>query len=546
MRLLCREGWDALLIALLGAWMLFGHLGCALLEPDEARYAEIPRLMLQSGDWVTPRLQGKPYNDKPPLVYWLIAVSYATFGTSIESARLVPTFFGWLTLLTTYSWTRRYLGRSQALLGGVVLLTMVGYTALTRMLLLDGVLAFFVVASLLTGHHALARGGHRGWWLLSAVLCGGGILTKGPVAVVLVLPCLIALRWLDRSLTAVRLREVIGFCFVAGIVAAPWYIAMLLTNETFGAEFFLRHHVQRFLAPAHHERPFWFYLPALFLELMPWSFVALAVWSRWRAWTGPERLLMLFACWCFVFFSLARCKLPTYLLPMLPTVAMTVGVQLHRFMQGVDPARLQRIAFGAAATLLLVILAFRDVGVHLTLGEGSPRVDYAALAALVALLTAVALVHQWRRLVPSLERRSVLGWSAALVVAWCITQWFCHDAIGEFAESTSVVPPCRQLARVAEGEGIPYVAYRNSWDAVSFMLGRGELEVFSSKELETFVAWLQAHPRCMVWMREGDRRVARFVGELPAGIELENVFDLGKVQGLILRRADQRLATTSR
>lgn len=545
-----RRWWDALLVALLGAWMLFPHLDSALLEPDEARYAEIPRLMLQTGDWVTPRLQGKPYNDKPPLVYWFIASSYLCFGTSIQAARLVPAVFGWLTLLVLYAWTRRHLGRPPALLTSVALLTMLGFVAMTRMLLLDGVLTFFVLASLLAAHHALASGRSRGWWLVAAVLCGGGILTKGPVALVLVGPCLIALRWLQPSAVPMRFRDALAFGLVAVVVAAPWYVAMLLTNENFGVEFFLRHHLQRYLAPAHHERPFWFYLPALVLELMPWSFVALAAASQWRSWPGPVRLLGVFAAWCFIFFSLGRCKLPTYLLPMLPALAVLVGTQLQAFVTGTRPERGQRVAFAAALLVLLFILAFRDIAIHYTLDEGLPHVDLPAIASAGLLVVVLATVPVWRRLLPSGDRRRLVSWAAATAGAWCLTLWTCHDAIPEYADSASVVPACRRLARVAGEQGMPFVAHRNSWDAVSFMLGRGEMEVYSSKEGDSFLAWLRRHPRSMVWMREGDGRVSKLLSTLPGDLELENVFDLGKVHALVLRRKDDqrtavRLAATS-
>jgi hypothetical protein len=133
------------------------------------------------------------------------------------------------------------------------------------------------------------------------------------------------------------------------------------------------------------------------------------------------------------------------------------------------------------------------------------------------------------------------------MAAWCITLWACHDAIPAFAESTSVVQPCQHLVAHAQAQGIPFVAHRNSWDAVSFRLGRGELEVYSSKEWGPFLAWLRQQPRCMVWMREGDGRLDRFVRSLPADLEVENVFDLGKVQALILRHTpEQRTATLPR
>jgi 4-amino-4-deoxy-L-arabinose transferase-like glycosyltransferase len=412
---------------------------------------------------------------------------------------------------------------------------MIGYVAMTRMLLLDGVLAFFVIAALLSGHNALQAGSRRRWGLLSAVLCGVGMLTKGPVALVLVLPSLIALRWLDRGTTPHRMGELFWYGLIACVVALPWYVAMLMTNETFGVEFFVRHHLQRYLAPAHHERPFWYYLPTLALELMPWTFIVPAVISRWKTLSSPERFLMVFAAWCFVFFSAAKCKLPTYLLPMLPALAVLIGSQIRHLLAGAAGERRQWVAWSGGLVGLLVVLAFRDVGIYLALREGVPRIDILPLV--VAAGLGVMMIVRWT------QRRwssAIVGWSVGLAVAWFVVLWMCQHAIPEFAESTSIVSPCRRLAARADSEGIPYIAHRNSWDAVSFMLNREELEVYSSKEWPAFVAWLHRHRRCMVWLREGDGRIAKFVKMLPPEIELEELFDAGKVQGLILRRVTTR------
>ncbi len=531
---LMRRYVDALTIAVVGLFVFFFHLDSALLEPDEARYAEIPRLMLRSGDWITPRLQGKPYNDKPPLVYWLIAGSYSTLGVSIESARLVPGLAGWLTLVVVYCWTRRYLGRPVAFLTGVILLSMLGYVAMMRMLLLDGVLAFLVVSSLLAGHHALANNRHSGWWLISAILCGFGVLTKGPVAIVLVTPCLFALRWLDRSLTPVRWLDCLWYGLVVLMMACPWYIAMLATNETFGSEFFLRHHLQRFLDPAHHERPFWFYFPALFLELLPWPFLGLAVWSRWRTWSGPERFLMFFSVWCFVFFSAARCKLPTYLLPILPTLAILIGNQLcHTLRSFVGLSRQATLLLG---TLLLMALglAFRDWGFHLSLKMGEPGIDGLTFVLAGLLLVGLGFTgwQTWKRNAHLPMRQVMHG---AVAFSLIVTCWICHRAVHEYANRASVVQTGLNLVQMAEQEQLPYAAHRNSWDALSFALNRNELEIFSSREWPSFVQWLQSHPRCLVWMRDYENRTAAFIKQLPEGIEVERLLDFGKVQSFVLR-----------
>jgi dolichol-phosphate mannosyltransferase len=533
-RALVKEWWDLIGIALIAAVLLLSRLDAPLLEPDESRYAEIPRLMVRTGDWITPKLQGKPYNDKPPLVYWLIAGSYEVFGVSIESARLVPALAGWLTLLVIYFWTRKHFDRLLASLTCLILLSMLGYVVMTRMLLLDGVFAFLVISSLLSGHHALTQNRHPGWWLISALVCGLAVLAKGPVAVVLVTPALFALRWLDRSLPPVRIRDCVWYGAVVFAIALPWYAAMLLTNESFGSEHFFRHHIRRFLDPAHHERPFWFYLPAFVLEIMPWSFLGIPLLARWRVWSGNERFLLFFSFFCFVFFSIARAKLPTYLLPMLPICGILLANQLRCIWKEGIGVMVQQLLLGMSLLIMLLALGFRSWGLHWANDPGVLELDRAALvvAALFGLLLMLVLAR-WRL--------SFFGWSqrdwafAGSIVMGLFVSWrTTHRAIPEYSEQASIVKSCLQMAALAEKEGIPYAAYRNSWDAVSFQLKGEELTVISSREQNQLSEWLARHPRCLVWMREHDKKPTEFTEHLPAGIEIERAFDLGKIQAFVL------------
>lgn len=552
---------DGVLIMVLAGWLLFSHLDGPLMEPDESRYAEIPRLMLRTGDWITPKLQGKPYNDKPPLVYWLIAKSYQVFGVSIEAARLVPAAAGWLTLLFVYLWSRYHFGRQTASMAAFIMLTMVGYLAMMRMLLLDGVLAMLVVGSLLAGHQALTHRRHPGWWLISAILCGLGVLAKGPVAIVLVTPCLFALRWLDRTTTPMRFFDAVWYGIVVFALAAPWYLVMMATNESFGSEHFFRHHFRRFFDPAHHQAPFWYYLPALLIELLPWPLLLIAVGRRWRSWTGTERFLLFFSALCFVFFSIARAKLPTYLLPMLPILAVVLGRELGYSVKYLTRSMMNTIqvaqtatfsinllqqkpsapavftkrmmwGIGSALVVLLLALAFRSWGFYYALQVGTRSVDYVALIVLVALcVTFLAVVENWNSI---WQQRF---WQMTVLAALFTSVWITQRAIPDYAHAVCIVEECQQLMQLAKREGIPYVAHRNSWDAVSFQLNREELEVYSSRESAEFQKWLKDHPRSMVWMRDYESRVEAFTKALPIGVEVEKVYDLGRVQGIIVKQA---------
>lgn len=522
-----KHHWDSIVVALVGGWLFWAHLGSPLLEPDESRYAEIPRLMLRTGDRLTPKLQGKPYNDKPPLVYWMIAGSYQLFGISIESARLVPATSGWLTLMMVYLWSRYYSDRRVAGATALVMMTMLGYVAMMRMLLLDGVLAMLVVGSLLAGHHALMNKRHPAWWLVSAVLCGLGVLAKGPVAIVLVTPCLFVLRWLDRTSTPLRLLDATWYGVVVLMIAVPWYAAMMLTNESFGSEHFFRHHFRRFLDPAHHEQPFWYYVPALLMELLPWSLLLYWVGRRWRNWTGMERFVICFSSLCFIFFSIAKAKLPTYLLPMLPMLAVLIGRQVTLL----EWNRRWLVATGSTLTVLLLALSFRSWGFYHVLHVGKPNLDVFVFTILISFIMMSLIAWYYPSVIP-------VSWKMTAVTAFFTTCWIVQSAIPEYAQATSIVNDCQELIQLADREGIPYVAHRNSWDAVSFELNREELEVFSSREWTSLLEWISRNPRCMIWMRDYESRVEAFAKSLPATVQVEKVYDLGRVQGIMVKQAE--------
>src|SRR4051794_39726337 len=193
-----RVSWPALaLLIVLPALLLYPSLGSPLFEPDESRYAEIPREMLARGEWVVPLLQGEPYLDKPPLLYWLVMLSYSAFGVEVSAARLVPALAVHLTVIVTYLFGRRSLGERPALAGAIILGVAPAFLSMGRLLVLDGLLTLWATVALFAALEATRTGRFRwGWWLLCAAACALGILTKGPVALVLLAPPLVLHRWL--------------------------------------------------------------------------------------------------------------------------------------------------------------------------------------------------------------------------------------------------------------------------------------------------------------------------------------------------------------
>jgi 4-amino-4-deoxy-L-arabinose transferase-like glycosyltransferase len=328
------RGRSLLLLIVLPGLLLYPCMSFHLLEPDEGRYAQIPREMLARGEWVVPTLQGEPYLDKPPLLYWLVMLSYQLFGVSAAAARLVPALAVHAGVLVAYLFGRRTLGERSAAVGAVLLALAPGYLSVGRLLVLDGLLTLWVTLGVLAGFEAV-RGDRfrRGWWLLAAVACGLGVLTKGPVAVVLVVTPLVLYQLLYRRPVLAHWRAAVALAAVVLALNLPWYVAVCVRQPGFARYFLWEHNVLRFLAPFDHLQPIWYYAPILLGGLLPGTLLLIG-FGRFLAsgdeetveWRTPALGFFLLAGgWCVLFFSLSGSKLPTYIMPAFPPLALALG-----------------------------------------------------------------------------------------------------------------------------------------------------------------------------------------------------------------------------
>jgi 4-amino-4-deoxy-L-arabinose transferase-like glycosyltransferase len=348
-----------LLLLLLPGVLLYPCLSFHLFEPDESRYAEIPREMLQRGEWVVPYLQGEPYLDKPPLLYWLIESSYALFGVQVWAARLVPALAVHACVLLVYFFGRRTVGERAAFWGALGLGLAPGFLSMGRLLLMDSLLTLWATLALFSAFEAVRGERLRwGWWLLASLACGLGVLTKGPVALVLLLPPLWLQRWFTCSGCRIGRVAALVFVLIHLAVALPWYVAMSLRVPAFARDFFWEHNVRRFLAPFAHEHGIWFYVPVLLGGLLPGTLL-LVPFVRFLLSGDPTRagrrtvelsFLLLAGGWCVFFFTLSQCKLPTYIMPSFPPLALALGHFLVNSRW--QSSRLPRLMAGGAFILM--------------------------------------------------------------------------------------------------------------------------------------------------------------------------------------------------
>lgn len=305
----------ALAVAAIYFLYLFGLTRTGMLSADEPRYAAIGRTMASSGDWVTPRLWGQPWFEKPALLYWMTATGFE-LGLGEDLAPRLPVALASIAFLIFFwVYLRRQFGECVASYAAVFLSTSVGWLAFSRVAVTDLPLsACFAASMLLASTNPVAAG----------TFLGLAVLAKGLVPLVLFLP---AIWYLWRQPRHIAL--ILG---IALVVAAPWYVLVTLRNgQPFLDEFFVKHHFARFATGAlQHVRPFWFYVPVLLAAIFPWTPLIVTLFRK-SLYTGRrEQFLLAWLVFGFVFFSLSRNKLPGYLLPLLPALAILLAQAVVR------------------------------------------------------------------------------------------------------------------------------------------------------------------------------------------------------------------------
>ena len=349
---------------------LLGLGAYPLLDPDEGRYAEIPREMIERGDFIIPTLNYVPYFEKPPLLYWITAGFMGVLGEAEWVIRLVPALLGLLGLVIAWWLARVTVGREVARWTPGVLGTTLLYFALARIPLTDMLFAVTLAATLTAWWSAERRSGSGRWWMLAGcgILLGLAVLSKGLVAIVLFGAITVAsLAWqrrLGAFIGAVALPVVVGLA-----TNAPWWLAAQARNPEFAHFYFVVQHLDRFLGHGlqEHRRPPGFFIPIVILGCGFWSvFWGQMLLGKLRAWRGLEpaqRAVRVFlGAWALVvvgFFSLSSSQLATYVLPAWWPLAVCTAAGVYGIM-GRDPLhRGARWSLGVAAGLwgLLVVVA---------------------------------------------------------------------------------------------------------------------------------------------------------------------------------------------
>jgi 4-amino-4-deoxy-L-arabinose transferase-like glycosyltransferase len=483
-----RIGWAVLILATLYV-CYFSHLGAiGFVGPDEPRYAWIARDMAETGDWVTPRLYGKPWFEKPPLFYWGAALSFKLFGVSEAAARL-PSAISALLATLSLSWLAlRLYGAETARWLLLLLPTTVGMIGFSHAAATDmpfsGMLTIAMVcAAVILG---LTRNENspilpRTPWLaliLFGFFLGLAVLAKGPAAIILsggavFFWALFTKRWRD-TFRLLHPAAIAAFC----LTALPWYILCARRNPDFFRIFIIEHNFKRFLTPEfQHIQPFWYYGLIVLLALIPWIALLLPLCTDlrrfWRAEFLRRPSVLLFLCWAgftVLFFSVSKSKLPGYVLPAIPPIVLLLAEACRHLKE--DTVQVQRWtgALFACTILGLMLGIFRVAGWNFSKLEPNADVYYPTLDRLPLCVLLVGGVLVFRLVVKGRNYTAFQLGVGTLLLA--LLTFFSSSMLSleDLSARRFAKPPGRTAQKYLHGEVAYYELQRSYQYALSFYL----------------------------------------------------------------------------
>jgi len=315
-----------------------------LIKPDEGRYAEIPREMVVSGDWTTPRLNDLKYFEKPPLQYWATATAYTVFGQHQWTSRLWTALTGFAGILLVWFAGLRLFGREAARYAAILLGSSMLYVLMAHIDTLDMGVTFFItlgIAGLLLAQHETDKKSQRNWMILAWAALGLAVLSKGLMGLVLPGAALFIYMVVQRDFSVLKRMHWLAGLVVFLLITAPWFYLVMKANPEFFQKFFIYEHYTRFTTKdLGRYQPWYYFVPILLAGMLPWTVLMFdTLFKTWRGGKLPEgasrnrafnaaRFLLVWAVFIYLFFTVSGSKLPSYLLPMFPALALLMGRRL--------------------------------------------------------------------------------------------------------------------------------------------------------------------------------------------------------------------------
>ncbi len=390
---------------------------------DETTYSEMAKEMIRLGDWITLHFNYQIQFDKPPLYFWLVALTFRFFGWTEFTARLWSSIFGMGGVVVVYFLGKNIFDRKTGFLAGLILATSLQYIAQSRLVTHDTALSFFISLSLLFFYlgHKTSKGMYYLLFFLAAALA---TLTKGPIGAVL--PFLIVGLYLGltKQLRVLRGMRILWGIVIYLAVVSPWFIIEFLRHgEEFVNAFFLARHFSRYLfAPFQGQSgPVYYYVPMLFLGFYPWiCFLPFSAYhlvvskiNRYSEEGRKSLLLLLWFGFIFTFFTLAQTKLPNYILPLYPSLALMVGKFWNDSFSRTLPHFRRSMFFSFFLFLFLSILFIFAVTAVLKSNYPAEYAEYGRSLSFLAIVlaggTAISFLAFFWKKRPTLSFLSIVG-----------------------------------------------------------------------------------------------------------------------------------------
>ena len=529
-----------LLLVIIYGLLWFGTLNYRHLIPsDEGRYAEIAREMLVTGDWITPRYNGYKYFEKPPLQAWATAAAFQVFGIGDWQARLWTALTGFLTILLVGFTGARIFNARAGWLAAVVLASSPMWIISGHFNSLDMGLSSFLVAalcSLLLAQTSHNKNNCRNWMWACWIFMALATLSKGVIGAAIPAIVFIAYSistWDWKIWT--RLRLFSGtILFLA--ITAPWFALVAQRNPEFLEFFFIHEHLQRFTQDDHSRTgPIYYFVPLLLIGLLPWILQVPGAFAQ--AWSERRREFSagwLLVCWfavIFAFFSVSHSKLPGYIIPVFPALALIIGNRLDRLLGHTNtmalPWKLQTLCF---AILGCVGFFFLDaIGKQARPDEIKAYAQYTywVIAALVALVSFSAYAA-WQSKRNGIQ--SIVSFACGFFLCAIITGTG-HETLGRAVSGIDLV----ERVKASIPEKVNFYSVRLLDHTVPFYLGRTMIMVESPDELEFGV---NQEPE--LWMPTLDAFIARWQEDQTAyAMMVPEQFDALNTQGFPMQEVDR-------
>jgi len=348
-----------LVVLIVSCFVMFYKIGeRSLYNPDEGRYAQIAKEMVESGNWIQPHLYGADYLAKPPMFYWLTSISYKLFGISEFSSRFTPALFGVLGILATFWFVRVSAGLKPAVFSAFILLANFWYVAVSRFMVIDTVFSFFIVMCLYAFYAGFTSQRHKIlFYNLFYVLLAFAFLTKGFACFILTaVPVLAYLIYSKKFHIGLKLHNHIWGLIIFVIITGFWLVWISFKEPEFIKNFVWHDHIERYLSrDFEHQRPWYFFFLLTPLFLMPVLFFVEPIIKAVKNPDRDTRDLNVFCLICagfiILFFSISRTKLPTYITPAIPFLCINLGIAWAQ----VTGAKLSFRIWSAGLVLLVLI-----------------------------------------------------------------------------------------------------------------------------------------------------------------------------------------------